>query len=88
MVEQGTRSVGDIEADIAATRIRLAGTIDEIALRARPQEVVRRLKATARIRFIEATHKPEGGLRTERLAAAAAAVLALVGLVVLRRRRG
>ena len=77
-----------IEAQIEVTRARLAGTVDELAVRMHPKEIARRGTADARTRLHEATHTPDGALRVERLAAAGAAVLALIVLTVWRRRKG
>lgn len=83
-----SKSVEQIEADIAAARDRLAGTVDELHTRTAPQEIARRQVAAARTRLTEATHTEGGDLRTERIAALAAAAVALIGLGALRRRRG
>jgi hypothetical protein len=82
------KSVDQIEADIAAARTRLAGTVDELQTRTAPQEIARRQVASVRARFTEATRTESGDLRTERIAALAAAAVALIGLGALRRRRG
>ncbi len=81
------KSVGEIEADIAAARDRLAGTVDELHARTAPKEVARRQVESARTKFTEATHTPTGQVRTERVAALAAAAVALIGAAALRRRR-
>ncbi|GAB3689039.1 DUF3618 domain-containing protein [Angustibacter aerolatus] len=77
----------DIEAEIEQTRARLAGTVDELAVRIHPKSIAQRsvedVKQTAR----DAALTPEGKPRTERLVAAGAALLALIGLVVWRKRR-
>ena len=82
------RSVDQIEADIAAARERLAGTVDELHTRTAPQEIARRQVESAKAKFTEATRTESGDLRTERIAALAAAAVALIGLGALRRRRG
>ena len=82
------KSVEQIEADIAAARNRLAGTVDELHTRTAPQEIARRQVASAKEKFTEATRTPSGELRTERVAALAAAAVALLGLGAVRRRRG
>jgi hypothetical protein len=82
-----SRSVDQIEADIAAARQRLAGTVDELHTRTAPREIARRQVQSVRTRFTEATRTESGDLRTERIAALAAAAVALIGLGVLRRRR-
>ena len=76
-----------IEADIDATRERLAETVDELAVRLRPKEIGRRSVNDALARVRAATTTPDGALRTERVAAVAAAVVSLLGLVLLGRRR-
>jgi MYXO-CTERM domain-containing protein len=83
-----TKSVDQIEADIAAARDRLAGTVDELHARTAPQEIARRQVESAKTKFTEATHTESGDLRTERIAALAAAAVALIGLGAIRRRRG
>jgi MYXO-CTERM domain-containing protein len=86
--QQADVSVVAIEADIDVTRQRLAATIDELAFRAQPREIVRREVAAIKASVHDATHTPEGDLRVERVAAVAAAAAALVALVLWRRRRG
>ena len=83
-----SRSVDQIEADIVAARERLAGTVDELHTRTAPQEIARRQVESAKAKFTEATRTESGDLRTERIAALAAAAVALIGLGALRRRRG
>ena len=82
------KSVDQIEAEIEAARQRLAGTVDELHARTAPKEIARRQVETAKVRFNDATHTPQGDLRTERVAALAAAAVALLGIGVVRRRRG
>jgi len=76
-----------IESDIEATRERLAGTVDELAVRLHPKEIGRRSVADVKARVRHATTTPDGSLRTERFAAVGAALAALVALVVVRRRK-
>jgi len=83
-----SRSVDQIEADIAAARERLAGTVDELHTRTAPQEIARRQVESAKAKFTDATRTESGDLRTERIAALAAAAVALIGLGAIRRRRG
>jgi hypothetical protein len=82
------KSVGQIEAEIEAARARLAGTVDELHARTAPKEIARRQAAAAKVWFTEATRTSSGELRTERVAALAAAAVALVGLGAWRRHRG
>jgi Protein of unknown function (DUF3618) len=85
-----SQTPAQIEADIEATRARLAGTVDELATRVQPKEIARRSAEDAKAKLQAATHTPDGSLRTERVAAvgaAAALVAALAGFRALRRRR-
>ncbi|NNM46155.1 DUF3618 domain-containing protein [Knoellia koreensis] len=85
---ESSKSVAELQADIDAARARLAGTVDELHVRTAPKEIVRREVESAKTKFTEATRTPSGDLRTERVAALAAAAVALIGLGALRRRRG
>lgn len=78
-----------IEARIAARQKRLEGTVDELASRVAPQALLEQGKQTAMARFEAVAMTPQGDLRVERVAAAAAVVIALVALRVWggRRRR-
>ena len=88
MGEQTKSSPDAIEAEIAETRVHLAATIDELSVRAKPKEIARRKVGSAKARFAEATHTPEGDLRMERVGAIAAGSVVLLGLVlgILHRR--
>ena len=66
----------------------MAGTVDELHARTAPKEIVRRQTEAVKDKFTEATHTPTGELRTERVAALAAAAVALLGIGLARRRRG
>ena len=65
-------SPDQLEAQIEKTRAHLASTIDELAVRAQPREIARRQAESAKSKFDEATHTPEGDLRVERVGAVAA----------------
>jgi Protein of unknown function (DUF3618) len=77
------RTAAEIEADIERTRQRLQVTVDAIAERVSPVQAARRRVEAAKAQVID----PETGLRTARVAALSAGVLAVVGLIVWRRRR-
>ncbi|RNI21323.1 DUF3618 domain-containing protein [Flexivirga caeni] len=84
-----TRSAKEIEADLAATRERLAGTIDELAFRAQPKELAKRQMEDVKLTLGGITHTPGGELNTQKLAmmlGGVSVVLLTVGL--LRRSRG
>jgi hypothetical protein len=77
----------ELEAQIEQTRAHLVGTVDELATRLQPKEIARRGKADLKAKVDAAIRTPDGSLRVERLAAAAAAVVSMVSLVVWNRRR-
>jgi hypothetical protein len=90
MADQTSTSPDVIEAEIARTRAHLASTIDELAVRAQPKEIVRRQTESAKARLASSTHTPGGDLRVERvgaIAAAAALVVVLLGFLHRRSRR-
>jgi hypothetical protein len=83
---KGTPS--QLEEAMAARRAHLAATIDELSARAQPKEIARRTSVGLREKLQSLTHTPDGDLRSERLAAVGGAVVVLVGVMaVLRRRR-
>jgi anti-sigma-K factor RskA len=77
---------GALEKLIDARREHLAATVDELARRARPKEIARRAGDDALTRLRSATYTTDGRLRVERVAAVGAAVVALLALVLWRRR--
>ncbi len=82
-----TPSAAQIQAEIEATRQRLAGTIDELAYRAQPKEIARRQSESLRASFAAATRDETGNLRTERVTAVLAAVaFVAIAMGLLRRR--
>jgi len=76
------RSPAEIEAEIERTRARLAGTVDAIVDRVTPRNVARRTMALAKAQVRD----EDGGLRNDRVAVIAIALV--VGLVLVRWRRG
>jgi hypothetical protein len=70
-----TRTPAQIEADIAQTRVRLAGTLDELSERLSPRAAVRRANSSVRGAFTT----PDGSVRKDRSAMAAGALAAVVG---------
>ena len=71
-----------IEAEIAATRERLASTVDELVDRAHPRNVVKHQVEQARSQVFDA----EGNLRTEKIATVAGALAGVIVLLLLVRR--
>jgi hypothetical protein len=77
-----TRSTAQIEADIAATRDRLAGTLDELSERLSPRGVLRQANSSVRGAFLT----EDGSVRKDRAAMAAGALAAVLGGLVAARR--
>ena len=77
------RTPAEIEADIEATRARLAGTVDAIAYRVKPANVARRGARGLMSQVVDRN----GNLRADRAAVLAAVVGGVVGLVLWRRSR-
>lgn len=77
-----------IERDIEAARARLEGTVNELAYRAQPKVIAERQAQSLKLKLNEATHTPDGDLRVERVGVVVAAVVALVVVTALIRRRG
>jgi hypothetical protein len=82
--EPDRRSPAEIEADIARTRERLAGTLDVLADRVKPSNVARRGVARVRSRLLTEDGRP----RPAPLAVAGGLTAVTIGLVLLRRRGG
>lgn len=80
-------SMAALEAELAARRERLAATVDQLVVEAHPKTIIRRQTEAAKAKFTELTRTPAGELRVDRLAAAAAAVVAVGGIVIALRRR-
>ena len=76
------RTADEIAAEIAETRNRLAGTIDQLVYRVQPKTIVERQVRSAKASF----RNPDGSLRTDKvLKIAGVAVGVLVTIVVIRK---
>ncbi|WP_405056557.1 DUF3618 domain-containing protein [Kribbella sp. NBC_01505] len=82
MSDTKARTAEQIEADIAATRARLASTVDELVDRAHPKNVAKRQVEQARSQVFDET----GQLRTQKLVAVAGAVVGAVAVLLVIRR--
>lgn len=89
MAEQRAKTAKEIEAELAATRNRLAGTIDELAFRAQPKELAKRQTEGLKLAVHDATHTPDGEFDSKKVGTIAGGVVAAVVLIALiRRARG
>jgi hypothetical protein len=77
-----TREPATIEHEIEATRDRLADTIDQLAFRANPKNIVRREIASIKAHFVD----DQGNARTDNIAKVAAGVVGLVAVLVVIRK--
>lgn len=82
MPDTKARNTEQIEADIAATRARLASTVDELVDRAHPKNVAKRQVEQARAQVFDES----GRLRTQKLVAVGGAVVGVVGMLLMIRR--
>lgn len=76
------RTPEQIEAEIEATRARLADSIDELVDKAHPRNVAKRQVEHARSQVFD----PDGNLRTEKIATVVGAVAAGVAVLLIVRR--
>lgn len=76
------RTAEQIEADIAATRARLASTVDELVERAHPKNVAKRQVEQARAQVFD----ERGELRTQKLVAVGAAAVGVIGMLLMIRK--
>lgn len=88
-----SNSIESLQADVVARRQRLAGTVDELAARVTPQALLKQNTEAAKAKIAQFATTPDGELRVERVAAVAAAVVAVIALRVWggrrhKRRRG
>jgi len=77
------RTMDEIEADLDATRERLAGRIDDLQEYVSPRNVAQRQLDKVKGVFVD----EYGGIKPDRVLVAVGAVVAVVGLGVLLRRR-
>ena len=82
MSDTKARTAEQIEADIAATRERLASTVDELVDRASPKAVLERQVEQAKSQVFD----EQGQLRTQKIVAVAGAVVGVVGVLLVIRR--
>ncbi|GAA1582420.1 MULTISPECIES: DUF3618 domain-containing protein [Kribbella] len=82
MSDTKARTAEQIEADIAATRERLASTVDELVDRASPKAVLERQVEQAKSQVFD----ENGQLRTQKIVAVAGAVVGVVGVLLVIRR--
>jgi hypothetical protein len=85
--QNGTPDPAVLEAELAARRVHLAATIDELIERSKPKEIARRSVRETLAKLSGAVRTPTGELRVERVGAIAASVFVVVALIAIARRR-
>ncbi|MFK5582193.1 MULTISPECIES: DUF3618 domain-containing protein [unclassified Serinicoccus] len=75
--KQPARSVKEIEADISATRGRLARTVDELTYRVSPDTLKANAVASLKGKANEVTYDADGNLRYDTLAVVLGGVAAV-----------
>lgn len=84
---QQNASANQLEKDIQQTRARLASTIDELAYRLTPGNLVKREVEAAKVSFNHATRTNDGQVRYEVVVPVVAVVAGLMALAIYRRVR-
>lgn len=83
-----TRSTQEIEANLAASRERLAGSIDELALRAQPKKIIKRQVEKIKFKINNLIRTSDGEVRIDKIGMLLGSVsAALLTLGILRRAR-
>ncbi|GAA1178135.1 hypothetical protein GCM10009584_19620 [Ornithinimicrobium humiphilum] len=83
---QSARSVREIEADLAATRTRMARTVDELAYRVSPQTLKANAIASLKTKANDAAFDEQGNVRLDRVATVLGGVAATAIVLGLLRR--
>jgi hypothetical protein len=81
-VSPAARTPDEISQEIAETRNRLAGTIDQLVYRVQPKTIAQRQLASLKASF----HREDGSLNTAKVATVVGGVIGFVGLVVAIRK--
>lgn len=81
-----TRSVAELEAELAATRNRLARTVDELAYRVSPETLKANAIASLKGKANDAAFNEDGEIRFDRLATVLGGVAATALVLGLLRR--
>jgi hypothetical protein len=76
------RSPEEISAEIAQTRTRLAGTVDQLVYRVNPKTIAKREVSSIRARFMD----PDGKPRVDAIAKTAGVVVGIVAAIVVLRK--
>ncbi|MEJ7706823.1 MAG: DUF3618 domain-containing protein [Nocardioidaceae bacterium] len=77
-----TRTPDEISTEIAETRNRLAGRIDQLVYRSKPKTIVQRQIDSTKASFVDANGAP----RKDRLAIVAGVVVGVVAAIVVIRK--
>lgn len=81
-MDSATRTPDEISTEIAQTRNRLAGSIDQLVYRTKPKTILERQLAATKASFFDAN----GALRTDKIAIVAGVVVGIVASIVVIRK--
>jgi hypothetical protein len=81
-VSSETRTPDEISAQIAETRNRLAGTIDQLVYRVQPKTIIGRQIESIRASFYD----EQGSLRADKVAIVAGSVVGAIAVIVTIRK--
>ncbi len=84
--KQPERSMKEIEADLAATRTRMARTVDELAYRVSPETLKTKAVTSLKDKANEAAFDENGDVRLDRVATVLGAIAGTTLLLGLLRR--
>ncbi len=81
-MSSASRTPDEIATEIAETRNRLAGTIDQLVYRVQPKTIIERQLASAKASFVN----PDGSLKKDKVLKVAGVALGVVAVVVVLRK--
>jgi hypothetical protein len=81
-VSSASRNPDEIAAEIAETRNRLAGTIDQLVYRVQPKTIVERQVRSTKASFVNA----DGSLKKDKVLKVAGVALGVIALIVAIRK--
>lgn len=81
-MSSATRTPDEISTEIAQTRNRLAGTIDQLVYRTKPKTILQRQVATTKASFFDSS----AALRKDKVAIVAGVVVGVVVSIVVIRK--
>ena len=81
-MSSASRNPDEIAAEIAETRNRLAGTIDQLVYRVQPKTIVERQVRSTKASFVN----PDGSLKKDKVLKVAGVAVGVIALIVAIRK--